>query len=247
VLAVPAARQHFSWRVGKGFRRKLPSVKARSNQPALWTSCRSEAINTPCGQRALYLTPTQAVMCLGDLRTTHVLYPSNPKDPAAWQLGCSLDMTVAWQLLLSLTSTSSFSLYSVNENDVIFVWLPVTCWGTPVALRVTVPDLHLLWSVMCMPNWRIRYDEVQSVPFVQLKVCTFLSSISGLHLDRRLTWHKHIFAKWKQLGITLTKMYWLLGRSQNPLRATSFSYIKQYSNQFGLTEYNCRVRLPLPT
>jgi hypothetical protein len=32
-----------------------------------------------------------------------------------------------------------------------------------------------------------------------------------LHLDRRLTWHKHISAKWKQLGITLTKMYWLLG------------------------------------
>jgi hypothetical protein len=33
----------------------------------------------------------------------------------------------------------------------------------------------------------------------------------GLHLDRRLTFHKHIFAKRKQLGITLTKMYWLLG------------------------------------
>jgi hypothetical protein len=33
-----------------------------------------------------------------------------------------------------------------------------------------------------------------------------------LNLDRRLTWHKHIFAKRKQLGITLTKMYWLLGR-----------------------------------
>jgi hypothetical protein len=34
----------------------------------------------------------------------------------------------------------------------------------------------------------------------------------GLHLDRRLTWHKYIFTKWKQLGLTLTKMYWLLGR-----------------------------------
>jgi hypothetical protein len=34
----------------------------------------------------------------------------------------------------------------------------------------------------------------------------------GLHLDRRLTWHKHIFAKRKQLAVTLTKMYWLLGR-----------------------------------
>jgi hypothetical protein len=34
----------------------------------------------------------------------------------------------------------------------------------------------------------------------------------GLQLHRRLTWHKHIFAKRKQLGIALTKMYWLLGR-----------------------------------
>jgi hypothetical protein len=34
----------------------------------------------------------------------------------------------------------------------------------------------------------------------------------GLHLDRRLTWHKHISTKRKQLGITLTKMYWLFIR-----------------------------------
>jgi hypothetical protein len=35
----------------------------------------------------------------------------------------------------------------------------------------------------------------------------------GLHLDRKLTWHHHTFTKWKQLGLTHTKMYWLLGRS----------------------------------
>jgi hypothetical protein len=34
----------------------------------------------------------------------------------------------------------------------------------------------------------------------------------GLHLDQRLTWRNPIFAKRKQLGTTLTKMYWLLGR-----------------------------------
>jgi hypothetical protein len=32
-----------------------------------------------------------------------------------------------------------------------------------------------------------------------------------LHLDRRITWHKHIFAKRKQLGIIPTKLYLLLG------------------------------------
>jgi hypothetical protein len=34
----------------------------------------------------------------------------------------------------------------------------------------------------------------------------------GLHIDRRLTWRKHMFTERKQLGMTLTKMLWLLGR-----------------------------------
>jgi hypothetical protein len=42
----------------------------------------------------------------------------------------------------------------------------------------------------------------------------------GLHLDRRLTWHKHIFTKRKQLCLTLTKMHWLFGR-QSKLSTTN--------------------------
>lgn len=34
----------------------------------------------------------------------------------------------------------------------------------------------------------------------------------GMHLDRRLTWKKHIWTKRKQLDIKLRSMYWLLGK-----------------------------------
>jgi hypothetical protein len=51
-------------------------------------------------------------------------------------------------------------------------------------------------------------DHINNVQLPQEEDVKYL----GQHLDRRLTWHKHIFAKWKYLGITLTKMYWLLGR-----------------------------------
>lgn len=33
-----------------------------------------------------------------------------------------------------------------------------------------------------------------------------------LHMDRRLTWKKHIFTKRKQLGIKFRDMYWLYGQ-----------------------------------
>jgi len=40
----------------------------------------------------------------------------------------------------------------------------------------------------------------------------------GIHLDRRLTWQKHIFTKRKQLDLQFHRMYWIIGRkSKLPL------------------------------
>jgi hypothetical protein len=74
--------------------------------------------------------------------------------------------------------------------------------------------------------------------------------VLGLHLDRRLTWHKHIFAKRKQLGITVTKMYWLLGRksklnTSNKLRIykTILKPIWTYGIQLGGTAFTSNIEI----
>jgi hypothetical protein len=52
-----------------------------------------------------------------------------------------------------------------------------------------------------------------------VSLASFHFSSTRPYLHSRLTCHKHIFAKQKQLGINLTKMYWLLWRE--PELATS--------------------------
>lgn len=75
--------------------------------------------------------------------------------------------------------------------------------------------------------WRIKVNETKSThitftnrtrncPPVKLNDCQLphVEDIKylGMHLDRRLTWKKHIWTKRKQLGIKYTKMYWLMGK-----------------------------------
>jgi hypothetical protein len=45
----------------------------------------------------------------------------------------------------------------------------------------------------------------------QLKQCEDVKYL-GMHLDRRMTWKKHICTKRKKLGIKFSKLYWLIGR-----------------------------------
>jgi len=86
---------------------------------------------------------------------------------------------------------------------------------------------HLTQTEKWMKRWHIRVNETKSthVTFTlrredwtavylngrhipQDSTVTYL----GIHLDRRLTWKTHIFAKRKHLGFLFQSMYWILGR-----------------------------------
>lgn len=79
-----------------------------------------------------------------------------------------------------------------------------------------------------LQKWRIKANETKSTqvtftmrkgtcPPVKINGCQLPQSEDakylGMHLDRRLTWRKHIFTKRKQLGLKLNQMYWIIGRS----------------------------------
>lgn len=86
---------------------------------------------------------------------------------------------------------------------------------------------HLSKVERWMKTWRKKVNETKSAhitfttrrgtcPPVQLNNCTLPQKEEvkylGMHLDRKLIWKKHIFTKRKQLGLKLTKMFWLLNR-----------------------------------
>jgi hypothetical protein len=87
----------------------------------------------------------------------------------------------------------------------------------------TNPDAIQKW----LKTWRIKANESKLVhiTFITRRETCLPAHINvhlpqqdvvkylGLHLDRRLTWRKHLFTERKQVGMTLIKMLlWLLRR-----------------------------------
>jgi hypothetical protein len=50
--------------------------------------------------------------------------------------------------------------------------------------------------------------QLNCVSLIQLDEAKYL----GIHLDRRLTWRKHITTKRRHLYLQFRKLYWILGR-----------------------------------
>jgi hypothetical protein len=82
--------------------------------------------------------------------------------------------------------------------------------------------------------------HINNVQLLQAEEVKYL----GLHLDRRLTWRNPNFAKRKQLGITLTKMYWLLGRQSKLTTSSKLLASKVVLNPFGPMACNFGARPP---
>jgi hypothetical protein len=104
-------------------------------------------------------------------------------------------------ILASDSDPATASLKLQNHLNAMKTWLHK--WRMQTNAPKSVHVTFTTRKGMCPP---VHMNNVQLPCADQVKYL-------GLHLDRKLTQHHHIFTKRKQLGLTLTKMYWLLGRS----------------------------------
>jgi hypothetical protein len=130
-----------------------------------------------------------------------------------------------------LVLTNYKHIYSASISCILLSTLNLRVFRRPSAELIhksnVMQDMNLNTIQKWLKRWRIKAIESKSVHVTfttrretfppvhinnvhlpQLEDVKYL----GLHLDRRLTWSKHIFTKLKQLGMTLTKMHWLLER-----------------------------------
>jgi hypothetical protein len=109
-----------------------------------------------------------------------------------------------------------------------------------------------------LTKWQLKSNSlnphIPPLPLVQQHVLGSKSTSNIFPKQKKLsilgftwTWHKQIFAEGQHLGITLSKMYWLLGLKPQTAYEQKLLAIKSSSNPSGPTEYNSWAQLPSPT
>jgi hypothetical protein len=147
--------------------------------------------------------------------------------------------------------------------------IPLTVTRQRLGKNVTAAENILQTDLLAfqkrLKKWRMKANETKSThvtfttrratcPPVHINEVQLPQSDDvkylGLHLDRRLSWHKHVFIKRKQLGLTFTKMYWLLGRQSQLstsnkllLYKTIFKPIWTYGIQLWGTAYISNIEI----
>jgi hypothetical protein len=129
----------------------------------------------------------------------YLIYTADlPTSPATTKATFADDTAI----LASDSDPATASLKLQNHLNAIQTWLHK--WRMHTNALKSVHVTFTTRTGMCPP---VHMDNVQLPCADQVKYL-------GLHLDRRKpTWHHHIFTKQKQLGLTLTKIFWLLGLS----------------------------------
>jgi hypothetical protein len=120
-------------------------------------------------------------------------FPSSPD---------TLTATFADDTVILTTASDPTEASHLLQADLLAVQTWLHKWRLKANATKSVHVTFTLRRATCPP---VHLNDVQLPQSDDVKYL-------GLHLDRRLTWRRHIFAKRKQLGLTLAKMNWLLGR-----------------------------------
>jgi hypothetical protein len=112
---------------------------------------------------------------------------------------------------LTTTFANDTSLLTTDSNPAVALQLlqtdllAIQHWLKRWWLNINeVKSTHVTFTTRLATCPRVHINDVELPQSDDFKYL-------AIHLDRILTWHKHIFSKRKQLGLTLTKMHWLLG------------------------------------